>query len=310
MPPQIEPMKAHLGEPDKASRWQCEVKWDGYRAIAFCDQSLRLQGRRLNDITPSFPELGRLGEDKSARGTILDGELVVFDESGHPDFQLMQSRTERHLEATFLIFDLLWSGGVDLRPRPYEERREKLETLGIEGNRWSVPDRLAGEPSEVLAATSDLGLEGIVAKRPESAYLEGKRSRHWIKMKDAQRQEFVVGGWLPGKGHRSGTLGSLLLGYNEPGTSQLRFAGRVGTGFDDLLLSRIAADLERSSQRESPFEAADRAGIPSNARWARPDSVVEVRFTQWTRDGRVRNPVFLGFRPDKTPAEVVREEPK
>jgi bifunctional non-homologous end joining protein LigD len=301
-------MKAHLGEADDSSRWQCEVKWDGYRAIAFCDRGLRLQGRRLNDITPSFPELNELGQDKSARGTILDGELVVFDDLGHPDFQLMQSRTERHLKSTFLIFDLLWAGGVDLRDQPYEARREKLESLRIEGKRWSVPDRLAGEPSEVLAATSDLGLEGIVAKQLDSPYLEGKRSRHWIKMKNSRRQEFVVGGWLPGKGHRSGTLGSLLLGYYEPGTARLRFAGRVGTGFDDQLLSRITADLEEKSQLESPFDTADRASIPANARWARPECAIEVRFTQWTHDGRVRNPVFLGFRPDKTPAEVVREE--
>lgn len=308
MPSQIEPMKASLGDPDPGLDWNFEVKWDGYRAIAFCDGNLRLQGRRLNDITATYPELGPLGDDRTARGNVFDGELVVFDERGVPDFQLMQVRRERNLTASFLIFDLLWSDGEDLRARPYTERRELLERIDPSGDRWSVPSRLDGELTEVLAATAELGLEGVVAKLPDSPYVPGARTRFWMKVKNLRRQEFVVGGWLPGKGHRAGTLGSLLLGYYESAGGPLRYAGRVGTGMDDGLLKEIAGKLSEIRRDESPFANADPGDLPRTATWCEPRMVVEIRFTQWTRDGRLRNPVFLGFRPDKSPAEVVREE--
>ncbi|MDQ2622326.1 MAG: non-homologous end-joining DNA ligase, partial [Actinomycetota bacterium] len=280
----------------------------GYRAIAFCGDTFRLQGKRLNDITGSYPELAGLGEDRVAKGNVLDGELVIFDEDGIPDFQLMQIRRERNLKASFLVFDLLWSDGTDLRSRPYSERRERLEDLGLAGERWSVPDRLEGELAQVLAATADVGLEGVVAKLPDSPYVSGTRTRYWLKVKNQRRQEFVVGGWLPGKGHRSGTLGSLLLGYNDDDRGLLRFAGRAGTGMDDRLLGQITAELAGSRRDESPFRPGDLADVPRNAIWCEPRMVVEVRFTQWTRDGRLRNPVFVGIRRDKVPEEVVREE--
>ncbi len=308
MPTQIEPMKAKLGDPDPGSPWEFEVKWDGYRALAFCGDRFRLQGRRLDDITASYPELSPPSTAGPVRGKVLDGEIVVFDRDGRPDFQLMQVRRERGLEANFLIFDLLWSDGTDLRERPYAERRERLEGLGIAGDRWSVPERVEGELNEVLAATAELGLEGIVAKRPDSPYVSGTRTGFWLKVKNTTRQEFVVGGWLPGKGHRAGTLGSLLLGYHDR-DGRLRFAGRVGTGMDERILTALAGELAASATGERPFEDVAPGDIPAEARWCEPRIVVEVRFTLWTRDGRLRNPVFVGFRPDKRPREVVREEP-
>lgn len=288
--------------------WHSEVKWDGYRAVAFCDGGLRLQGKRLNEITADFPELAGLGRSKAASGTVFDGELVVFDEDGRPDFQLMQSRRERNLAVSFVIFDLLWQGGEDLRTLPYEQRRERLEALAPEGDTWFTPDRLDGDPEDALAATAELGLEGIVLKRPGSPYVEGGRSRHWLKLKNVKRQEFLVGGWLPGKGHRRGTFGALLLGYRDR-TGSTRYAGRVGTGFDESLLRRIREELENLRRESSPFDPADRDLIPRDASWVEPLLVAEVRFTQWTRDGRLRNPSFLGLRPDADPAKVVREEP-
>jgi len=308
MPKTIEPMKARLEDPDENAEWDFEVKWDGYRAIAFCDDGLRLQGRRLNEIGPDFPEIGPLGKDRRARGLILDGELVVSDENGRPDFQLMQSRRESQLEAHFMIFDLLWADGHDLRAEPYRERRERLEALALTGPTWSVPDRLDGNLADVMEATANLGLEGIIAKAPQSPYVSGKRTAYWRKVKHQRRQEFVIGGWLPGKGHRASTLGALLVGVSDGHSAGLRFAGRIGTGMGDQLLSELSERLLESARPDSPFRAEDISAIPSNAVWCEPRIVIEAKFTEWTRDGRLRNPVFLGFRPDKKPSEVVREE--
>lgn len=308
MPDSIEPMKARLGDPDEGVDWEFEVKWDGYRAIAFCADGLRLQSRRLNEIGPDFPEIEPLGKDRQARGLVLDGELVVSDENGRPDFQLMQSRRELRLEAHFMIFDLLWAGGQDLRADPYHERRERLEEMALAGPTWSVPDRLDGTLADVMEATAALGLEGVIAKDPDSPYVSGRRTGYWLKVKHLRRQEFVVGGWLPGKGHRADTLGSLLVGYNDGVSGRLRFAGRVGTGMDDEMLAELSTRLLESARPDSPFRAEDIAAIPSNAVWSEPRIVVETKFTEWTRDGRLRNPAFLGLRPDKNPAEVVREE--
>jgi bifunctional non-homologous end joining protein LigD len=308
MPTTIEPMKARLGKPGPGIDWQFEIKWDGYRAIAFCGERFRLQGRRLNSIGSDFPEIAALSDEPAAKDRVFDGELVVFDDQGRPDFQLMQSRREKSLRAHFQIFDLLWSEGEDLRSLSYAERRAALEAIDLAGERWSVPARIDATLEEALEATSQLGLEGLVAKDPDSPYVEGRRSSYWLKVKHVRRQEFVVGGWLPGKGHRSRTLGALLVGYRDAETDGLRFAGRIGTGMDDSLLSQISADLSADEVSASPFAAADLAEIPSNARWAEPRMVIEAKFTEWTRDGRLRNPVFLGFRPDKQPQEVVREE--
>lgn len=305
MPDRIEPMKARLADPGIGNDWDFEVKWDGYRAIAFCGESFTLQGRRLNRINADFPEIA---PPAGCEGKVLDGELVVFDEQGRPDFQLMQARRDLGLKASFVVFDLLWSSGTDLRQAPYRERRELLESIGIEQERWTVPDRLSGSLSEVLDATSKLGLEGIVAKDPESPYVEHRRSNYWLKVKHTRSQEFVIGGWIEGKGHRAGTLGALLVGYQDPLSEALRYAGRVGTGFDDQLLSRVSKELTGTETRDSPFRDVDRPDLPRGARWCQPKIVIEVRFTQWTNEGRLRNPVFAGFRPDKRPEEVVREE--
>jgi len=306
MPFPIEPMKTFLADPAPGVEWEFEVKWDGYRAIAFCGERFRLQGRRLNEISQDFPEIVDLGMEKNARGKVLDGELVVVDEAGRPDFQLMQSRRENGLQARFMIFDLLWADGKDLRALPYLERRGRLESLGLAGNSWSVPERINAGLEEALEATAKLGLEGIVAKDAASPYVPGRRSHYWTKVKHVRRQEFVIGGWLPGKGHRSETLGALLVGYGA-GTKSLNFAGRVGTGMNDRLLRDLTARLISDETDDSPFASDDLDEIPRNARWCEPSTVIEVKFTQWTREGRLRNPVFVGYRPDKVASEVVRE---
>ncbi len=308
MPERIEPMKARLEDPDPTRDWQFEVKWDGYRAIAFCGDRLKLQGRRLNEITADFPELAPLAAQEGCSGCIFDGELAVFDEGGIPDFQLMQARRDLGLEVRFLIFDLLWSEGQDLRSRSYLERRRLLEGIGPAGSHWSVPERLDGDLDEVMAATAALGLEGVIAKDPDSPYVSGRRTRYWRKVKHVRRQEFVIGGWLPGRGHRASTLGALLVGYHDPPGGELRFAGRVGTGMSQRLLAELAHDLSSHRRETPPFRESDLAAIPRDAEWTEPRTVVEVKFTQWTQDGFLRNPVFVGYRPEKAPDEVVREE--
>ncbi|HTU15962.1 MAG TPA: non-homologous end-joining DNA ligase [Solirubrobacterales bacterium] len=317
----IEPMKAKLAETPAASdEWATEIKWDGVRAIAFCeDGKLRLQGRRLNDITELFPEIAPLAEVPAAEGTILDGELVAFDEYGIPDFQRVQKRLrrgrnsgwmpKRSYRATFVIFDLLRADGEDLRSLPYRERRQRLEALDLHGSAWQTPDYLVADIESTLEATAEQGLEGLVVKRLDSPYHGGRAGRDWLKLKNHLRQEFVVGGWLPGKGSREDTIGSLLLGYwdNREGRGEhLRYAGRVGSGFSLGDLEVIADDLAGFERTDSPFD--DDPELP-DARFVNPLRVVEVEFSDWTHDLRLRHPVFVGMRRDKAPGEVRREMP-
>ena len=322
MPDVIEPMKAKLAEaPSRSENWATEIKWDGVRAIAFVENGvLRLQGRNLNDITDLFPEVDPLAEVPGVEGTILDGELVAFDEQGVPDFQRIQKRLRqnggrgreratRSYAATFVIFDLLRQDGKDLRPLPYKERRDRLEALDLNGRSWQTPDYLVGDIESTLEATAEQGLEGLVVKRLDSPYRGGRASTDWLKLKNRLRQEFVVGGWMPGKGSREHEIGSLLLGYwsnrKERG-EHLRFAGRVGSGFSQGDLEAIMADLSGFSRDTSPF--ADMPNTPG-ARFVNPLRVVEVEFSEWTHDSRLRHPVFISMRRDKSPGEVRREMP-
>lgn len=317
----IEPMKAKLAEtPATSDEWATEIKWDGVRAIAFCENGeLRLQGRRLNDITSLFPEISALAQVPAAEGTILDGELVAFDEHGIPDFQRIQKRLKRanshdrvprrSYEATFVIFDLLEEDGEDLRGLPYRERRERLEALDLHGPNWQTPDYLVADIESTLEATAEQGLEGLVVKRLDSPYHGGRAGRDWLKLKNRLRQEFVIGGWLPGEGYRADTIGSLLVGYWEHGKERgehLRYAGRVGSGFSLGDLRVIHDDLAGFEREDSPFE--DMPATPG-AHFVNPLRVIEVEFSEWTNDMRLRHPIYVGMRRDKVPGEVRREMP-
>jgi len=320
MPDVIEPMKAKLAEaPATSDEWATEIKWDGVRAIAFCEaDGLRLQGRRLNDITGLFPEIAPLADVPEAAGTILDGELVAFDEHGIPDFQRIQKRLKRpsrssgekparSYAATFVIFDILKADGRDVRDLPYCERRALLEARHLHGRSWQTPDYLVADIESTLEATAEQGLEGLVVKRLDSSYHGGKAGRDWLKLKNRYRQEFVVGGWLEGKGARADGIGSLLLGYwaHQQGHGEhLRFASRVGSGFSEGDLKVIQDELHGFERQTSPF--VDMPEIPG-AHFVNPLRVVEVEFSEWTHDMRLRHPVFIGMRRDKDPGEVRRE---
>jgi bifunctional non-homologous end joining protein LigD len=210
---------------------------------------------------------------------------------------------------TYLVFDVIYLDGRTLIDLPYTERRERLESLKLEGPSWQTPTYHRGDGKGLLDLTRQRGLEGLVAKRLDSRYLPGRRTRAWLKVKNLMGQELVIGGWLPGQGRRAGTLGALLVGYyeEEAGTQHLRYAGRVGTGFTDEELDRLVARLEPLRTKKSPFTGRQ---PPREAVFVEPAFVAEVAFREWTKARTLRAPVYKGLRPDKKPEEVVFEQPQ
>src|SRR5215472_3318502 len=303
--------------PDDGS-WALEMKWDGVRALAYCDGGrVRLVSRTGQDVTATYPELRGVGSALDRRQALLDGEVVALGESGWPDFEALQPRMHvssadaaRFLAAdypvTYLAFDLLHLDGRPLLDVPYAQRRALLEGLALDGPYCQVPPSFTGEPGAgVQAVSRQHDLEGVVAKRLDSRYEQGKRSGSWRKVKNMRQQETVIGGWRPGKGNRRGQIGSLLVGVQGP--DGLDYAGHVGTGFTDRTLRLLTAQLAPLRQDTSPFAAPLPADHARDAVWAQPVLVAQVAFTGWTRAGRMRAPSYRGLRTDKDPAEVIRE---
>jgi bifunctional non-homologous end joining protein LigD len=316
MPERVLPMQARLSTlPREESEWAFEVKWDGVRAIAFSQPGrLRLQSRNGNDVTPAYPELHALNGALGEHAAILDGEIIAFDSQGRPSFEALQPRMHQRGEGvvrrlmastpvTYVVFDLLWLDGHSLMELPYAQRRERLEGLGLAGAHWRTPELQIGEGAGLLAATRALGIEGIVGKRLSSRYTPGRRGGGWIKIKNHLRQELVIGGWTEGKGVRAQRIGALELGVHDE-QGRLRHAGRVGTGFDEAELQRLAALLAPLAREDSPFVGPQ---PPRGAHFVAPRLVCEVEFSEWTRAGKVRQASYKGLRDDKDPAEVVRE---
>ncbi|HTA15356.1 MAG TPA: DNA ligase D [Solirubrobacteraceae bacterium] len=317
MPEFVQPMLARPSTlPAAQSEWAFEVKWDGVRAIAHSQPGrIKLLSRNGNEVTTAYPELRALNRALGTHSAILDGEIVAFDESGRPSFEQLQPRMHLRGEAalhrlsqsapvTYVLFDLLWLDGHSLMGLPYRERRSRLAALGLEQERWRTPAFHAGEGSELLAATRELGVEGIVAKRLDSHYAPGARNGSWLKIKHTLRQEAVIGGWTDGKGSRSARIGALHLGiHDEQGL--LRYAGRVGSGFDANELKCLAEIFQPLAQQDSPFAGPQ---PPRGAHFLEPSLVCEVEFTAWTREGLLRHPVYKGLRDDKAAIEVVREQ--
>ena len=338
MPRDLQPM---LARPAKAlppgDGWAFEIKWDGIRALTYVDdRGLRIAARRGADHTPRYPEFVAIAEEHAGRELILDGEIVAFDDSGRPSFQLLQRRmgltTEatirlraKETPATYVAFDLLWLDGESLCSEPYLRRRELLAELGFDGPNWQAPAHHVGDGDRLWNAIRQQGLEGAVAKRVDSPYRPGQRSGEWLKVRYRRGQELVIGGWMPGEGTRGGTVGSLLLGHWDATPEEaarlgrpqkLVYAGGVGTGFTQEMLTRLTQLLKPLERPDPPFElgenpvlkyrqrARDRGAGP---RWVEPQLVCEVEFTEWTREGTLRQSAFKGLRDDKDPREVVRE---
>jgi bifunctional non-homologous end joining protein LigD len=319
IPEKIVPMMAQLGKlPRDDGGWAFEIKWDGVRAICQSEPGrMRLHSRNLLDITPRYPELSRLNRALSHHRAVLDGEVVALDAEGKPSFGALQRRMHvaaestvrrlaREIPVTYVIFDLLWLDGHLLMELPYEERRARLAELDLgDGERWRVPDYVVGHGAQLLAATAQQGLEGVIAKRLESTYEPGRRSASWVKVKNLYRQEVVVGGWVPGDGRRRDRIGALLVGVWENG--ELRHIGRVGTGFTEKELDRLAKLLAPHERDDSPF-APGGPKIPRSAVFVEPVFVAEVEFREWTEGGQLRAPSYKGLRDDKDAELVVREE--
>jgi bifunctional non-homologous end joining protein LigD len=318
LPDLIRPMVCRAGELPTTSRgWTCEFKWDGVRAVVYIDGGrVRIVSRNDLDITGAYPELHALGRALGARPAVLDGEIVVFDDSNRPSFSLLQQRMHvrapaaarrlsTQIPVSYLMFDVLHLDGRSTLDRPYAERRTLLESLGLSADHWATPASYRERPSVVLDAAVASGLEGVVCKRTNSPYLPGRRTGDWVKVRAMRDQEVVVGGFTPGKGSRSGGVGALIVGIPEG--RGLRYLGKVGTGFTDVDLTELAARLEKLRRKTSPFVGELPKAQVSAATWVRPVLVGEVRFSEWTSSGRLRQPSWRGLRPDKSPANVVVE---
>lgn len=262
--------------------WWFEVKWDGYRAIVSRDGGrIRARSRRGLDLLGRFPEVAGL---PLPEGVVLDGEVIAFDEEGRPSFSLLQTGAPTNL----IVFDVLYRGG-DLTSLPYEERREVLESLGLPPP-IVVPEPTRGSGEALFEAARQSGLEGIVAKKAGSRYQPGRRSPDWRKVPVKHSLRAVVGGYLAGEGSRASTFGSLLLGLYDG--DDLRWIGAAGSGFDGRSLESVYSSLRKIERLNSPF--ANPVTVPGKKTWVEPEMVVAVEFKEWTRDNRLRAPVFKG----------------
>jgi bifunctional non-homologous end joining protein LigD len=295
--------------PADSSGWSYEVKFDGYRLLVRVDEAdVHLMTRNGLDWSAKLPELHREFKRLALPPGWYDGEVVVLNAAGAPDFGALQASfdSDKAQNAILYLFDVPYVDGFDLRNAPLSARRAVLRQLLERRDSPSIrfSDDFNEDPKSILDSACKLGLEGVIAKRRDSVYVS-RRSADWIKLKCSRRQEFVVGGYTAPQGSRT-VLGSLLLGvYDDHG--RLEYAGNVGTGFGQATLRTLQAPLKRLATTRRPF--AEAASVPGRPQWLKPQLVAEVSFSEWTRDGRLRHPVFHGLRTDKDPKSIRREQP-
>jgi bifunctional non-homologous end joining protein LigD len=316
-------MKAKLVEkPPAVGDWIYELKFDGIRLIAIKDdKKVSLLSRNQNDLSTRFPEIVDVLENLAVDECVIDGEVVAVDEEGRSSFQLLQAREMegRKSPVYFYAFDLLQLDGKSLVSLPLEARKNVLENLcaGTGNSRIRCSGAIGGDANQLLKEVRRRGLEGIIGKLRNSAYEPGRRSGAWIKLKCVNEQEFVIGGYTPPQGARK-HFGAILVGYYKDG--DFVFAGKAGTGFTTKLLAMLHKKFRAEERAECPF-----VDLPSKQNgqwvlgitpsmmkkihWINPKFVAEIKFAEWTRDGKLRAPVFMGLREDKKPSEVVRESP-
>lgn len=309
-------MKARLSENlPRSEDWVYEIKFDGFRGLALKNgNDVRLLSRNNRDLGPKFPAVVSALRQLSCEQLVLDGELVALDEQGRSSFQLLQGGGEPTANSAglfFYVFDLLNVNGRDTTGLPLIKRKALLQTLiagKFECLRYS--DLINGDIEEVSAAMRQMGLEGLIAKKRDSMYEVGAHSGAWVKFKWGYEQEFVIGGYTDPEGSRP-YFGSVLVGYYD--SQKLIFSGKVGTGFNANLLKALYDRFQEIRTEKTPFaNLPERGGVigPSQMRfckWVQPTLVCQVRFTEWTRDNHLRQPVFLGLREDKNAREVVKE---
>ena len=298
---------AHEGIP-RGDDWVFEVKFDGYRTIAYIrGGECRLVSRNENDLTERFAEIAKEAvKATKSPNAVLDGEICRLDASGRASFSELQQGSG---PLVLYAFDLLSLDDKPLVDLPLKERKRRLRDLLDAGNRTVRFSDDFDDGEALLAAAGERGLEGVVAKRASSRYASGKRTRDWLKVKLHHQQEFVIAGYTRGTGHRADTFGALVLGEFEAGG--LRYVGNVGTGFGDAEIARLIELLEPLGRDSPPF--AEVPKLPrsraADVQWVEPRLVAQVRFSEWTHDRRLRHPSYLGLRDDKTASEVTSEEP-
>ncbi|HOA88791.1 MAG TPA: ATP-dependent DNA ligase [Propioniciclava tarda] len=306
--PTFDPMLATAASESevRGEDWHFEVKWDGYRGIATVAGGVHtIKTRKGQDYTATYPELAELVEVVGDHAAVIDGEIVALGPDGRSHFELLQNHGRTDAAAHYMAFDLLWLDGESLIDSPYTERRAALEALLGNGGRFvHVPSTFGTDRELAFTASKEGGLEGLIAKRASSTYAPGRRSRSWLKLKNVRHQEAIVVGWSPGERGRAGTVGSLLLAVNEGG--RLAYIGRAGSGFTDRGLAEALAKLRPLHRDTPPLDGVPRLDA-RDAHWVEPTLVGEVSFTEFTSAGTLRHPVWRGWRPDKDPADVVRE---
>jgi bifunctional non-homologous end joining protein LigD len=317
MPHAIRPMLATLvDKPFDDEEWLYEIKWDGYRAVTFVDgDSIRLVSRNQNDFTAAYPELHLIPKYIKGKKAILDGEIVALDEQGRSSFSLMQQRTGvgeggRRIRRTrddipvaYYVFDLLYLDGYDLMQADLERRKQLLSTILIGTDLIRYSDHYVGNGLKLFQVAAQSGLEGIIAKRRGSCYLQ-KRTREWLKIKIVKRQECVIGGYTDPRGSRE-NFGSIVLGLSDE-RDRLVPVGQAGSGFNEQTHAIMWKRLEALQTPRSPFWGK----VESDRRvhYVKPELVAEIKFTEWTHEGqtggvKMRAPVFQGLRLDKNPKE-------
>ena len=316
----IEPMKARLVNSPPKGDWIYEVKIDGFRALALKKGGgVRLVSRNQKDFGTKFPEVLDSIAKIKAHDVIIDGEIAALDSEGRSSFQLLQAYDlgQERPPILFYAFDLLQLNGKDLRHEVLTKRKAELKkVIGKAAGVIRFSPSLEGDVAELSKQAKALRLEGLIGKRKDSTYESGERSGAWIKLKFQQEQELIIGGYTEPEGARN-YFGALLVGYYEEGA--LKFAGKVGTGFNEALLQSLHRRFKQKSLVNCPFvnlpeSKKGRYGrglTPSGMKschWIQPKLVCQIKFSEWTRDGKLRQPVFLGLREDKDPLEVVREK--
>ena len=313
MPRTLSPQLAVLAKhPPQGDEWVHEIKFDGYRIIAFIKGgTVSLITRNGHDWTHKFPAISHSFEQLKVESAIVDGEIVVLDEHGRSDFQALQAmlKGKEKTRPIFYAFDLAYCNGVNLMELPLLDRKSRLEQLFQKSDlapeiAYSRHFRVSGD--EMLAKACDLSLEGIISKRVDAPYTS-RRDGSWVKSKCGQSQELVVIGFTEGQGKRSG-FGALLLGYYDD-QKRLVYAGRVGTGFDESQLLDLHHQLKRLEISAPPTANSPTARQRRAAHWVSPKLVAIIQFTGWTRGGLLRHPVFISLRSDKPASQVVREKP-
>src|SRR5271166_1841639 len=304
-----------VDKPFDDDEWLFELKWDGFRAICTIrsKDKYELISRNGLVMNKKFPELEGLAADFTRVPLVLDGEIVSLDAKGRSSFQRLQRRFKPGPggdhdsgNIVYAVFDLLYDGSKDLRRTPLEKRKALLEKILRPGATHTIYSKhVIGKGKQLFEVARRQGQEGIVAKRRDSTYQE-RRSRDWLKIKAHLEQEFVIGGWTDPQGARA-EFGALLLGVYQKGA--LVFCGAVGTGFDGASLKAVMAKLKPLATARCPFDPPPPPPLPKTSHWVRPKLVAEVKFGEWTDDGLLRQPVFLGLRTDKDPKDVVHERP-